>query len=663
MRGKPTHRELHSVNLYTQAIENNQLAYIKSALSEHAADKVGADHFKKLIFHQIIKNKLKDYYEYLTAECRSFLLEEPHALTLEECMKDSLKEYLASQFNEYMYEHKETEECQRYRKIQEQQEHAEQIRLAVEQREIEKAEQVRLETERRQEAERVRAHQAERVREQQAAFTSISNKIINNIASLVDGNNASYQDVVNTGFQSEHATVNIYVRWSFIWDSKDSTVAGGSAKHIHFGTNLAGFNAHKDKRHKDIDHRHYTSNFLDTTEAKGEKGILDASKTKVLFTDRAFSYNQRCNSCAGHGSVTCSGCHGRGKSTCGSCGGSGTMSYLEPVSSSNGLPNGSVTKYTSCSRCFGCGVTTCSACGGGGRRTCGSCRGHGWFLISKQILLLAKSSYSVGVSGDLESTTLRDYILEKLNTDSIYRLTYYSTARTIHQEKSAFHYSGTIPVLQQNFSIKSYSYNVFTYANPPIIFITSHFLDQLFDKQLQAASALTSAGKVEDAKLMQYLVELNDAPLLKKSIRLIVDARERNNQNYSQIIMRDCNGHISNNAAQALSASINTILNSVSPLFHSATWFLGTILAIAISLWQVSNIKSQGIVASAFIALVLISLVGIFTTFTSDFLVKRRARKFSFQHGVKINNSAPFKRLMQYSVVIYVAIYLLILFS
>lgn len=227
---------------------------------------------------------------------------------------------------------------------------------------------------------------------------------------------------------------------------------------------------------------------------------------------------------------------------------------------------------------------------------------------------------------------------------------------TIYENLHAFLYSGRTEVLRQTFAIKSKPYHIYTYSNPPVTFLTTHFFDHLLEKQIQTANKLKDIGKVEDTRLIQYLVELNETPLLKNSIQSIVDSRQHANQDYSQMIIRDCNGHISSSAAQLLSGSINATLNSVSPLFHPAIWWLGTALAVIFSIWRVVKVPMdlKGFVISSGITFVLIIVIGRLTMLISDFIINRRARKLSSQHLVRTDNSEPILGLMKFGVIYYV---------
>ena len=345
--------------------------------------------------------------------------------------------------------------------------------------------------------------------------------------------------------------------------------------------------------------------------------------------------------------------------TCPSCSGGGMQSYLQPVTSSNGTPNGSVTKYVPCTGCGGTCTVVCYTCGGGGRTNCGSCSAYGWFLISKRILLIGKPSYSVGVSGDIQSNKLKDTILENLNIDSIYKLTSYSTTRIENTNKYQFLYSGKTEVLKQCFSVKSLPYCIYTYSNPPVTFLTAHFFDDLFEKQLQTARTLKGIGAAEKSTLIRYIAELNETPLLKKAIRSIINNRGNTNLSNAKMIRRDFNNYISNDAAQLLSGSIGIILKTVSPDFHSIVWLLGTITAVIFSVFRAAKPPVhyegyEGILMSIGITLASLVAIGVVSLIISDFIIKRRVKKYSFQHTVWTDNSEPFIRLMSLSVMAYI---------
>ena len=439
--------------------------FVMLACQAHHREELSENRETKIIFYMLFQDKLTARAQYLADEYRSFLAEVPGEITLKEYVTDSLKEYLSIHFNEYIYEIREekqykAEEKARIAEIERQQQ-AEWGRKA----EIAKQEKA----ERARQAEIERQQQAERLRNEQKDFIPISNAIIHNIASLVDGNNATYKDVVSTGFKAETATINMYVHWKFIWKNNDVRTPGGRSESPHFGDSLSKFNAHTEALKAKIVDTRCMSSFLDAIKAKGEAGMLSAQTSEhTIHKSNYFSYYYDCNNCSARGMVTCGGCSGSGRNHCYVCGGTGQESYLEPVTSSNGLPNGSVTRYKACSNCGGYSTVTCSSCGGSGKRRCGSCEGKGWFLVSRQVLLIGQPTYSLSVSGNLEQTALRDNILKNLNVDSIYRLTSYSVSRSTNANDT-FIYNGPVKVLRQGFSIKSLSYNVYTYSNPPTI--------------------------------------------------------------------------------------------------------------------------------------------------------------------------------------------------
>lgn len=657
-----TSEEFFFLKVDEERLRTNMKYHINLALEQFFSEQGFIASTTKLAFSDIVKGQLRDQYEYLLKQGVNFILEAPGKMTLDDCMKASLKEHISDSFREYIYKLEEEKVylAEKHRQAQEKlkQEQAERVRIVAE-------------VERQQQAERARKteiklqQQAERLRNEQKDFIPISNAIIHNIASLVDGNNAVYKDVVSTGFDAETATINMYIQWKFIWKNNDVKTPGGRSDSPYFGDSLSKFNAHTEAlKAKIIDDR-YIANFLDSTKAKGEAGMLSAQTSEhTIHKSNYFSYHYDCNNCSASGTVRCGGCGGSGRNNCRVCGGGGQEVYLEPVTSSNGLPNGSVTRYRACPGCGGGCTVSCYSCGGSGKRRCGSCDGHRWFMMSRQVLLIGQPTYSLSVSGNLEQTALRDNILKNLNVDSIYRLTSYSVSRST-TANNTFIYNGPVKVLRQGFSIKSLSYNVYTYSNPPTIFLTAHFFNDLFDKQIQSAHNLTNSKIVEDTLLRKHLSELHATPLLTKSIKTIVNNRRSNNQDNSQIIVNDCNGHISRDAANLLSSSINTMLKSVSPLFHNTVWQLGTGLAVIFAIWRALTIPMdfQDFIASTFITFAIIGAISWFAMAISEFLIERRAKKFSFQHSVKTNNTEPFKRLIKFSLIAYVIGVALLLFK
>ena len=199
----------------------------------------------------------------------------------------------------------------------------------------------------------------------------------------------------------------------------------------------------------------------------------------------------------------------------------------------------------------------------------------------------------------------------------------------------------------------------------PTIFLTAHFFNDLFDKQIQSAHSLANSKVVEDTLLGKHLSELLTSPLLAKSITTIVNNRQSNNQDYSQIIVNDCNGHISRDAAKLLSNSVNTMLNSVSPLYHGVVWFLSTVVAIIFAIWRALTIPMdfKEFVISTIITFAIIGVIIVFAMVISEFMIARRAKKFSFQHSVRTNNTEPLQMLMRLSLIAYVIGVALLLFK
>ncbi len=280
----------------------------------------------------------------------------------------------------------------------------------------------------------------------------LSKDLIRQLSNIIDGNHVSRNDLKPIQFESDIFTAQFYIEWIFFSEYKDSRVAGGSyrGKRCNSISELENVTYQLDQRAK-FD-KELRTPFIQSLKKHGRTGILKSDQKYAINNFGEFSAQEVCQTCDGSCKTRCRSCGGNGKQRCSYCSGSGSVTQSRYNSNTRIYEN-----YSSyCSNCGGSGNRNCSGCSGSGKVRCSNCQGHGYFIITRDIIAKAKPIYLLRTKSSLVNQELQDY-LDNQSLNFIYRSIYFElhAQEASGDDKETFVYQGESVVSKQDFSVKS----------------------------------------------------------------------------------------------------------------------------------------------------------------------------------------------------------------
>lgn len=490
----------------------------------------------------------------------------------------------------------------------------------------------------------------------------LTDNFILQIQNLVDGNQVSRNDVQKTHSEIIDVNFDIDVSWNFYGKMYENRTAGGSAVAEHF-------DYHKDRFEQHTQYLLEISQY-DQNQRQGFIGyVIEQQKQSLVLADKdqkvhdfpEFSYYETCTTCSGKGKVRCSGCGGRGTHTCSIC--SGTGSTTTTYTAYNYATKSYTPQYhtSSCSSCSGSGRKTCGTCGGSGQTTCSTCQGYGYFTTIRKVTLYAHPRYRIEFNTPAFeeevvefmqglSPKVGDFLVSKTDCEF---LGYTATDR----EYETFSYHSQTFLCSLEYKVLDKQYFGLAISNPPLPFIKAPIFDDLFADEITELRKIGYDGKITHKEAFGFFTKYLWQPVLERSLKDIARNREAKNDDFTNVIMQNCDGYITENSASYFSNMINNMLDKISPAYSIITWLVGGGIFSIITFFFAelifeSTIKDTPIFSTIMLLMVFIAscfIIGLMLTAISSIVVLIKRRKIPKEYRQSMRNREAYFNMLKIS--------------
>lgn len=483
----------------------------------------------------------------------------------------------------------------------------------------------------------------------------LTDNFILQIQNLVDGHQASRNDVKKLDGQVYDIGFNLNITWHFHGEVTENSVAGGNGSSIHFGDNKHHFEAHTmELLHLAQSDPEQRSQFIEKLYGLQGQGLNLTESKQLVKQFPEFSCVKTCTSCSGYGEVSCN-C-GNGRETCISCGGSGRKPATRVEYAGNNQYR-TVYYYTYCAGCGGSGTQTCSRCHGTGRIRCPSCSGHGYFTTFRQVGVYAAPSHTITIETPLYFDEISEFLK---NLSRKWRFFTEKTSCTLlghaspdsHTEEFSYRSESFLCALK--YRVLDKQYFGLSISNPPLPFVKEPVFDDLFADEIAALKKIGQDGKITRQEAYGFFHKYLRQPALERSLREIAAKRSAKNEDFSNVVVNNCDGYITHSSASYLSKMMNDMLDKISPVYSPSVWWIGggifsVIMFFFAELTGEITLTSRSILNIIFTFLVSCAVSGAIFTLLSNLVVEIRSARIPKEYRQKMRNREAFFTMLKIS--------------
>lgn len=345
----------------------------------------------------------------------------------------------------------------------------------------------------------------------------LSQSLIEYIRKLIDGNGILGDELKEVSHQFYDLELGIRSTWDFYISTNEREVAGGSQSGQHFGSKseFENYSARLEKTFNTNDS--IQLGFINKIAKMGSEALLG------YYTDKQFvssfptsSYNEKCRNCGGSGEEWCGYCRGSGRCSCSGgyvrchwCGGSGTqLDGLNDRYIHCPVCNGSGEEH--CSHCSGSGQ--CRACGGRGEVCCSTCKGHGFFTIYADKIVIASPSFNISTKSEKYSQAILTFLTAQ-NNSVIYTASaeYFElvNCKAVSTNRYILSYKAESFILELFFELLGKNHCCLAFSKNLVIFYRPYIFDDIFADELALIDKINKDGKISPNEAHGFFKRLN----------------------------------------------------------------------------------------------------------------------------------------------------------